>query len=193
MDCSLNSPELGPLDKASSVAEDAMENTPELDPLDKAPLIFVDDVPKFQMKTLPVLEKGVTDECLLNVFVEVKEFSLLPMKILIMLNQCRKALANGEDCLAQELLNQLKMGEYEIVDVDDVKCLTKKYQIKIRGINALDIGVKTREKLVEMVDGKQLTVVVYCFDDSGKHWVGDVYCDGICLLEKLCGSEALRD
>ncbi|XP_022004950.1 probable staphylococcal-like nuclease CAN1 isoform X3 [Helianthus annuus] len=134
--------------EASSVEEDeTMESS-----CDKAnsllktlpPWTFAEHGPRFTMETLPVDEAHVFQEEAtdLTVFVAVKEFGLLPSKMLRIISQYKAALASRDEDQAQKLLDKLNEGEYQIVTTaNGVRRLTKKYQIKLR------ITVKMKESI----------------------------------------------
>ncbi|KAJ0618122.1 hypothetical protein HanHA89_Chr02g0049601 [Helianthus annuus] len=109
--------------EASSVEEDeTMESS-----CDKAnsllktlpPWTFAEHGPRFTMETLPVDEAHVTltfvfqEATDLTVFVAVKEFSLLPSKMLRIISQYKAALASRDEDQAQKLLDKLNEGEYQ--------------------------------------------------------------------------------
>ncbi|XP_022004948.1 probable staphylococcal-like nuclease CAN1 isoform X2 [Helianthus annuus] len=104
--------------EASSVEEDeTMESS-----CDKAnsllktlpPWTFAEHGPRFTMETLPVDEAHVFQEEAtdLTVFVAVKEFGLLPSKMLRIISQYKAALASRDEDQAQKLLDKLNEGEY---------------------------------------------------------------------------------
>ncbi|MFS7911265.1 hypothetical protein Hanom_Chr02g00116061 [Helianthus anomalus] len=67
------------------------------------------------METLPVDEAHVFHEEAtdLTVFVAVKEFGLLPSKMLRIISQYKEALASRDEDQAQKLLDKLNEGEYK--------------------------------------------------------------------------------
>ncbi|KAI3777852.1 hypothetical protein L1987_47662 [Smallanthus sonchifolius] len=150
-----------------------------------------EDAPVFELWTLPVDGKSVTDECgfTVNVELEDKDFYLLPQKILSAACARRRALAKGDNNRARELRDLIDNTPdyYEFVDLDTREVLTRKYHIMLRGIRAAEIGTpngtKARDELAKMVSDKFLTISVYYFDEK-ERCVGDVYC-GNKFLQKI--------
>ncbi|MFS8000350.1 hypothetical protein Hanom_Chr12g01177331 [Helianthus anomalus] len=95
--------------------------------------LVAEDAPVFELWTLPVFGKRVTDGVNFTVSVEVKDFHLLPQEILFAVCERRRALAKGDRHRASGLLNQINATQdYEIVNIENAEFLTKKYQIRLR-------------------------------------------------------------
>ncbi|XP_076892847.1 staphylococcal-like nuclease CAN1 [Bidens hawaiensis] len=166
--------------------------TMQLEPIDEALILKeLEARHKFLLvlHTSPVTRDQVADGGCLTVYVEVQEYFYLPSDLLFLMIAYRKAWANRDDSRARELLNEINASEdYKFMCIDGLDILTKKYEIRLRGVVVPGIetsrGIEARDELVKMVNGKCLKIEVSHLDDSNR-CVGDVYCNGICLQDKL--------
>lgn len=66
--------------------------------------------------------------------------------------------------------------------------LARKYRIRLRGIDApesqMAYGKEAKDELTKLVQGKCLRIDVYNIDQYGRY-VGDIYCNGVFVQEKL--------
>ncbi|KAI7749631.1 hypothetical protein M8C21_030144 [Ambrosia artemisiifolia] len=139
-----------------------------------------------------------TDGVSFTVSVELKDFTILALDLLSAISERRKALTNGDDYRASNLMKIINNTSvdygyllHRVVELDVLEFVVKKYTIKLsangsgpgfrpvhRGIRApeigMDDGIKARNELVKMLVGKCLKISVYHLDEK-MHCVGDAY------------------
>ncbi|KAK1412783.1 hypothetical protein QVD17_34288 [Tagetes erecta] len=161
----------------------------ELTAAEEAPTI--EDDPKYELHTLRVDGKTVPDGDGLKVYVDTanaRESSLVPHDVLMAAVERNQARAQRNFTHAKALQKQIIDAGYQILKIKNVEILARKYRIRLRGIDAPELGMpygkEAKDELVKIVDGKCLKISV--FDEDHYHrCVGDVYCDGVFVQKKL--------
>ncbi|MQM06744.1 hypothetical protein Taro_039568 [Colocasia esculenta] len=141
---------------------------------------------KFQLHTLPVGPKDVSDGDTINVYVntaEPRESASVPREVLEAAIERANARAVKNYGRADALHKSIQDAGYRVIDgPNNDGILTRKYRIRLRGIDApesaMPYGKEAKEALAELVQGKHLTVLAYGEDRYGR-CVGDIYCNGI--------------
>lgn len=146
---------------------------------------------KFELKTLPVDAKAVADGDTVTVYVSAKdprESSCVPRDIQVAVVQRSKARAERNYTKADALHKQITNAGYRVLNIQNEEILARKYRIRLRGIDApessMPYGKEAKEELLKMVEGKSLRVLVFAEDQYGR-CVGDIYCNGIFVQEKM--------
>ncbi|KAF7048563.1 hypothetical protein CFC21_057309 [Triticum aestivum] len=89
---------------------------------------------------------------------------------------------------ADALQSSLKEAGYKIIICSDEEILARKYRIRMRGIDAPELkmtyGKESKSALVKLIGGKRTTIHVYG-QDQFDLYVGDVYCNGVFIQEKM--------
>ncbi|KAM3312313.1 hypothetical protein ACQJBY_032337 [Aegilops geniculata] len=89
---------------------------------------------------------------------------------------------------ADALQSSLKEAGYKIIVCSDEEILARKYRIRMRGIDAPELkmtyGKESKNALVKLIGGKRTTIHVY-EQDQFDRYVGDVYCNGVFIQEKM--------
>ncbi|PPS11926.1 hypothetical protein GOBAR_AA08687 [Gossypium barbadense] len=143
--------------------------------------------------TLPeeVVGKTIPDGDGLNVYVDTddpRESSNIPGDVLMAADQRSEARAMKNYAVADELHQKIIKSGYRVIDFQNEEILARKYRIRLRGIDALEMlmpfGEKAKQELVKLVDGKCLRVLVYGEDQYGR-CVADVYCNHIFVQEVM--------
>ncbi|XP_040934586.1 staphylococcal-like nuclease CAN2 [Gossypium hirsutum] len=138
-----------------------------------------------------VVGKTVPDGDGLNVYVDTddpRESSNIPGDVLMAADQRSEARAMKNYAIADELHQKIIKSGYRVIDFQNEEILARKYRIRLRGIDALEMlmpfGEKAKQELVKLVDGKCLRVLVYGEDQYGR-CVADVYCNHIFVQEVM--------
>lgn len=161
-----------------------------VEPSTRAPSSMPDGV-KFELHTLPVDEKAVSDGDTITVYVSAadpRESSLLPREVQVLATQRSKARAQKDYAKADALHKKIIDLNYRMINVQNEEVLARKYRIRLRGIDApesaMPYGKQAKEELAKLVQGKCLRVLVYG-EDLYSRSVGDVYCNGIFAQEMM--------
>ncbi|KAJ8438841.1 hypothetical protein Cgig2_023033 [Carnegiea gigantea] len=161
-----------------------------VEPSTGAPSSMPDGV-KFELHTLPVDEKAVSDGDTITVYVSAadpRESSLLPREVQVAATQRSKARAQKDYAKADALHKKIIDLNYRMINVQNEEVLARKYRIRLRGIDApesaMPYGKQAKEELAKLVQGKCLWVLVYG-EDLYSRCVGDVYCNGIFAQEMM--------
>ncbi|KAM3293048.1 hypothetical protein ACQJBY_036562 [Aegilops geniculata] len=89
---------------------------------------------------------------------------------------------------ADALQSSIKEAGYKIIVCSDEEILARKYRIRMRGIDAPELkmtyGKESKSALVKLIGGKRTTIHVYGQDQFDRY-VGDVYCNGVFIQEKM--------
>ena len=89
---------------------------------------------------------------------------------------------------ADALQSSIKEAGYKIIVCSDEEILARKYRIRMRGIDAPELkmtyGKESKSALVKLIGGKRTTIHVYG-QDQFDLYVGDVYCNGVFIQEKM--------
>lgn len=146
---------------------------------------------KFELHTLPVDEKAVSDGDTITVYVSAadpRESSLLPREVQVAATQRSKARAQKDYAKADALHKKIIDLNYRMINVQNEEVLARKYRIRLRGIDApesaMPYGKQAKEELAKLVQGKCLRVLVYG-EDLYSRCVGDVYCNGSFAQEMM--------
>ncbi|CAM8910308.1 unnamed protein product [Rhodiola kirilowii] len=146
---------------------------------------------KFEMQTLPVDAKAVSDGDTINVYVNTRdprESSCVPKEVTRAVAQREKARSQRNYTKADELHSQIVNQGYRVLNIQNEEVLGRKYRIRLRGIDApestMPYGKEAKAELLHLVEGKCLRVFVYDVDRYGRS-VGDVYSNGIFVQEAM--------
>lgn len=161
-----------------------------VEPSTGVPSLMPDGV-KFELHTLPVDEKAVSDGDTITVYVSAadpRESSLLPREVQVLATQRSKARAQKDYAKADALHKKITDLNYRMINVQNEEVLARKYRIRLRGIDApesaMPYGKQAKEELAKLVQGKCLRVLVYG-EDLYSRCVGEVYCNGIFAQEMM--------
>ncbi|KAG8644845.1 staphylococcal-like nuclease CAN2 isoform X2 [Manihot esculenta] len=140
---------------------------------------------KFELQTLPVDAKAVSDGDTISVYVNTadpRESSCVPGDVQTAAVQRSKARSEGNYERADALHKKITDSGYRVINVENEEILARKYRIRLSGIDApessMPYGKEAKAELVKLVQGKSLRIFVYNEDRYGRS-VGDVYCNGI--------------
>ncbi|KAI0497276.1 hypothetical protein KFK09_020499 [Dendrobium nobile] len=147
---------------------------------------------KFELKSLPVDLKSIADGDTINVYVDTadpKESPTVPRSVRKAATARAKARAAKDYKKADALHKIITDAGYRVVNGQKgEETLARKYRIRLRGIDApessMPYGKEAKEELVKLVQGKRVKVYVYGDDRYGR-CVGDVYCNGTFVQEKM--------
>ncbi|CAD6232882.1 unnamed protein product [Miscanthus lutarioriparius] len=147
---------------------------------------------KYELRTLPVDAKAVTDGDTITVYVNVAhhpESSNVPQEVREAGIERSKALeANNYQKTGDLLKIILDAGYRQVRGIGGEQILAKKHRIRLRGIDApeslMPYGKEAKEELVRLVQGKSLKISIYDTDWYGR-LVGDVDCDGVFVQEHM--------
>ncbi|KAJ3684123.1 hypothetical protein LUZ61_013287 [Rhynchospora tenuis] len=147
---------------------------------------------KFELFTLPVDAKLVGDGDGMTVHVNTDnpyECDKVPIEVQKAVRAIHQACAVGDCSRADALKKYIVKEKYRIVNLpNNEEILARDYRIRLRGIDAPEInmeyGREARDELRKLIQGKPLTIQVYG-KDCHRRLVGDVYCNGIFIQEKL--------
>ncbi|KAI3987229.1 hypothetical protein MKX01_031713 [Papaver californicum] len=134
---------------------------------------------------LEVDAKAVGDGDGLTVYVDAmdpNEAPNVPRAVRLAVAQRAKARASRDYTTADALQQKIADAEYRVFNgLNNKDILAKKYRIRLRGIDAPEMqmpyGQEAKVELTKILQGKCLTIGVYCKDQHGR-LVGDVYCNG---------------
>ncbi|XP_020578149.1 probable staphylococcal-like nuclease CAN1 [Phalaenopsis equestris] len=147
---------------------------------------------KFELKSLPIDLKSIADGDTVIVYVDAadpRESSTVPQQVRKAATARAKARAAKDFKKADALHKIITDAGYRVVSGQKgEETLAKKYRIRLRGIDApessMPYGKEAKEELVKLVQGKRVKVYVYGDDRYGR-CVGDIYCNGTFVQEKL--------
>nr|CAB3472108.1 unnamed protein product [Digitaria exilis] len=147
---------------------------------------------KYELHTLPVDAKAVTDGDTITVYVNVAnhpESVNLPQEVRKAATERIKAQMTKNYQQADALQKIMKGSGYrQVPNMRGEQVLTKKYRIRLRGIDApeslMPYGKEAKEELVRLVQGKSLKISLYDSDRYGR-LVGDVDCNGVSVQEHM--------
>ncbi|KAJ4779958.1 Ca(2+)-dependent nuclease family protein [Rhynchospora pubera] len=144
---------------------------------------------QFELHTLPVDAKLVGDGDGMTVHVNTadpRESSVVPIEVHEAVIERRQARAVKDYTRADALQKLIKDAGYRVHDKEEI--LAREYRIRLRGIDApemnMEYGQESKDALTKLIQGKPLTIHVYEEDGYGR-LVGDVYCNGVFVQEKL--------
>uniref|UniRef100_A0A0D9UX60 TNase-like domain-containing protein n=1 Tax=Leersia perrieri TaxID=77586 RepID=A0A0D9UX60_9ORYZ len=147
---------------------------------------------KYELHTLPVDAKAVTDGDTITVHVVMADhpgsFSV-PQEVHRAAADRDEALMDKNYQRADELQKIiLDAGFRQLTNSTGGQVLTKKYRIRLRGIDApessMPYGREAKEELITLVQGKRLKLSVYGTDRYGR-LIGDVDCNGVFVQEHM--------
>ncbi|KAL5568867.1 hypothetical protein UlMin_025442 [Ulmus minor] len=147
---------------------------------------------KFELQTLPIDTKSVSDGDTVNVYVSTadsRESSSVPRDVQTAAVQRSKARAEKNYTKADALHKKIVGSGYRMINLqNNEEVLARKYRIRLRGIDApeskMPYGKEAKEELLKLVEGKCLRVLVYDQDRYGRS-VGDIYCNGVFVQEMM--------
>ncbi|KAJ6825818.1 putative staphylococcal-like nuclease CAN1 [Iris pallida] len=147
---------------------------------------------KYQLQTLPVDVKAIADGDTVTVYVDTsdpREAANVPREVHEATTARAKARAVRDYKKADALQKTIVAAGYRVINgPNNEETLAKKYRIRLRGIDApesaMPYGKEAKEELVKLVQGKPLKVYVYGDDMYGRS-VGDIYCSGTFVQEKM--------
>lgn len=156
-------------------------------PVSSLPVVGV----QFKMETLPVDARAVADGDTITVYVDIadpRESSIVPSQIVEAAVNRSNARSVRDFKTADALHKSIIESGYRILQGSNQEILARKYRIRLRGIdapeNSMPYGKESKDELTKLVQGKCLQILVYEEDQYGRS-VGDVYCDGIFVQEKM--------
>ncbi|XP_026384652.1 uncharacterized 38.1 kDa protein-like [Papaver somniferum] len=141
---------------------------------------------------IEVDSRCVPDGDCLTVYVDVadpREARNVPKVVQEAVSQRLRARANMDYATADACYKKIVDAGYRLLrGTNNEHTLTKRYRVRLRGIDAPEIkmpyGQEAKEELTKLVEGKCLTVHVYGVDPHGR-LVGDVHCNGIFVQEVM--------
>ncbi|XP_073119077.1 staphylococcal-like nuclease CAN2 [Henckelia pumila] len=146
---------------------------------------------KFELYTLPVDAKAVGDGDGMTVYVSTadpRESEIVPGEVQVAAVERSQARAQKNYVKADKLQKKISDLGYRVIHVQNQEVLARKYRIRLRGIDApelgMDYGQRAKEELTNIVQGKCLRALVFGEDRYGR-CVADVYCDGIFLQKSM--------
>lgn len=146
---------------------------------------------KFELNTLPIDAKSVSDGDTVNVYVSTldpREAACVPQDVQVAAAERARARAERNYTKADALHKQIISAGYRMIDVQHQEILARKYRIRLRGIDApesaMPYGKEAKEELSRMVLGKTLKVFIFDEDRYGR-CVGDIYCNGVFIQEHM--------
>lgn len=146
---------------------------------------------QFEMHTLPVDAKAVSDGDTITVYVSTadpRESAFVPGNVHAAAVRRSEARAQRNFTEADAYHQQIIDSGYRVIPVQNEEILAKKYRIRLRGIDApesaMPYGKEAKNELTKIVQGKSLRILVYGEDRYGR-CVGDIYCNGIFVQETM--------
>ncbi|XP_057524561.1 staphylococcal-like nuclease CAN2 [Amaranthus tricolor] len=146
---------------------------------------------KYELHTLPVNAKAVSDGDSITVYVSTtdpRESSSIPREVQIAAIQRSKARAEKNYAKADALHKKIIDQNYRVIPIRNEEVLAKKYRVRLRGIDApessMPYGKQAKEELAKLVEGKSLRVLIYG-EDRYNRYVGDVYSNGTFVQEMM--------
>ncbi|KAJ1688753.1 hypothetical protein LUZ63_012908 [Rhynchospora breviuscula] len=147
---------------------------------------------KFELCTLPVDAKLVGDGDGMTVHINTDdpyECDKVPKTVQRAVRAIHQACADGDCSRVDALKKYIIKDKYRIINLpNNEEILARDYRIRLRGIDAPEInmeyGREARDELRKLIQGKPLTIQVYG-KDRYRRLVGDVYCNGTFIQEKL--------
>ncbi|CAL0304732.1 unnamed protein product [Lupinus luteus] len=132
---------------------------------------------KFELHTLPVDAKAVSDGDSLTVYVSITkpcELSFVPSNVCIAMMQRSEARARRDYRQADSFHKQIIHAGYRVLNFENEEVLARKYRIRLRGIDAPEVlmpyGNEAKKELRKVIEGKSLRVLVYGEDYYGRWW-----------------------
>ncbi|PVH33445.1 hypothetical protein PAHAL_8G005200 [Panicum hallii] len=117
-----------------------------------------------------------------------REPANVPMEVHEMVIKRAQARTDRDYQKADALLRSLNKAGYKIITISGEEILARKYRIRMRGVDAPELkmanGNESKNALVKLIGGKRVTIYVYGQDQFGRY-VGDIYCDGVFIQEKM--------
>ncbi|CAL9127846.1 unnamed protein product [Musa textilis] len=147
---------------------------------------------QFELHTLPVDARDVVDGDGVTAYVDTAnpvESADVPMEVQQAAIQRTTARAARNYREADALKKSISAAGYGFkAGPNGDEILARKYRIRLRGIDApeseMPYGKEAKAELLKLVEGKPLTIHVYGVDRYGRR-VGDVYCGGIFVQERM--------
>ncbi|WOL01894.1 hypothetical protein Cni_G10613 [Canna indica] len=147
---------------------------------------------KYELQTLPVDAKAVADGDTITVYVDTadpRESGNVPRGVHEAAIERAQARARKDYKKADALQKVIVDAGYRVISgPNNEETLARKYRIRLRGIDApessMPFGKEAKEELVKLVQGKCLKVYAYGDDRYGR-CVGDIYCNGVYVQEKM--------
>ncbi|KAJ8461070.1 hypothetical protein OPV22_033996 [Ensete ventricosum] len=146
----------------------------------------------FELHTLPVDARDVVDGDGITAYVDTAnpaESGDVPMEVQQATVQRTAARAARNYREADALKKSISAAGYGFkAGPNGDEILALKYRIRLRGIDApeseMPYGKEAKVELLKLVEGKPLKIHVYGVDQYGRR-VGDVYCGGIFVQERM--------
>ncbi|KAL5205024.1 hypothetical protein ABZP36_009895 [Zizania latifolia] len=158
---------------------------------------------QFVLNTLPVNDKCIGDGDGFTAYVSTtdpREWANVPLEV----HEMVIARTQARECRDYKRANALQSSlhkagyKYEnlsvpvlnswIISSSDEEVLARKYRIRMRGIDALELnmpyGKESQDALVKLIGGKSTKIYVYDQDQFGRY-VGDIYCNNVFIQEKM--------
>ncbi|XP_010516222.1 PREDICTED: staphylococcal-like nuclease CAN1 [Camelina sativa] len=146
---------------------------------------------RFELNTLPVDTKSVSDGDTVTVYVSSKDplvSSSVPKEVSIAAVKRAKAREKRNYTEADALHKKIISSGYRMISFKNEEVLAKKFRIRLSGIDSpeskMPYGKEAHDELLKMVEGKCLKVLVYTEDRYGR-CVGDIYCNGKFVQEVM--------
>ncbi|KAG8053376.1 hypothetical protein GUJ93_ZPchr0001g32667 [Zizania palustris] len=147
---------------------------------------------KYELHTLPVDAKAVTDGDTIIVHVAMADHPgsfTVPQEVHQAAVDRTEALMTKNYQRANELQKTIHdAGFRQLTNSTGGQVLTKKHQIRLRGIDApessMPYGREAKEELITLVQGKSLKISIYGNDRYGR-LVGDIDCHGVFVQEHM--------
>ncbi|XP_065049108.1 probable staphylococcal-like nuclease CAN1 [Musa acuminata AAA Group] len=147
---------------------------------------------QFELRTLPVDPRDVVDGDGITAYVDTatpEESADVPMEVQQAAIQRTAARAARNYREADALKKNISAAGYGFkAGPNGDEILARKYRIRLRGIDApeseMPYGKEAKAELLKLVEGKPLKIHVYGVDRYGRS-VGDVYCGGIFVQERM--------
>ncbi|RLN01138.1 hypothetical protein C2845_PM06G16040 [Panicum miliaceum] len=146
---------------------------------------------QFVLNTLPVHNKCIGDGDGFSAYVETadpRESANVPTEVHEMVIKRAQARTDRDYQKADALLRSLNKAGYKIITISGEEILARKYRIRMRGVDVPELkmanGNESKNALVKLIGGKRVTIYVYGQDQFGRY-VGDIYCDGVFIQEKM--------
>ncbi|GLT31426.1 hypothetical protein SLA2020_061620 [Shorea laevis] len=153
---------------------------------------------KFALFTLPVCAKDIADGDGMTVYVKIVDADdedqlqgseSIPLNVKQAVYKRKRERKRRNYTKADELHGLIIRSGYRIITLDNrQQILTKKYRIRLRGIDAPELGMEygneAKEELVKLVEGWCLRLLVYG-QDQYRRFVCDVYCNDTFVQEEM--------
>ncbi|XP_062183481.1 probable staphylococcal-like nuclease CAN2 [Phragmites australis] len=146
------------------------------------------------LNTLPVNNMCIGDGDGFTAYVDTtdpRESANVPLEVHEMVIARTQARTDRDYKTADALLRSLDKSGYKIITISGEEILTRKYRIRMRGIDAPELempyGEESKNALVKLIGGRSVTIYVYDQDQFGRY-VGDIYCDNVFIQEKMLKS-----